>query len=148
MAKKPATNTAPAAAPTTTAATTSRIAPVLTGVSNTVTMPEPITTRRGSKSPYPFDALTEVGSSFGIKNKTAKNMLSIVSNQNRKNRVQKIGADGNPIFKTSEMKDAEGNVTIVPTEKPEMVPTKKFFAVDCDPKTDPDGASVRVFRNL
>jgi len=147
MAKKPATTAAPVAAPTTTAATTSRVAPVLTGVSTGVPMPEQVTTRRGSKSPYPFDALTEVGASFGIKNKTAKNMLSIVSNQNRKNRIAKIDENGNTVFKMTEMKDGDGNVTKVPTEKPEMVATKSFFAVDCDPKTDPDGASVRIFRN-
>lgn len=137
------TKTAPAT--TTTAAT--RVAPELTAISTAVPMPEPTTSRRGSKSPYPFDALTAVGMSFGIKNKTAKNMGSIISNQNRKAMVEKKDADGNTVFKTNEMKDAEGNVTRVPTTEPEMVATKHFFAVDCDPKNDPDGASVRVFRD-
>lgn len=124
-----------------------RVAPELTAVSTAVAMPEQPPTRRGSKSPYPFDALTEVGMSFGIKNKTAKNMGSIVSNQNRRNLTQAKDANGNPVFKTTEMKDGAGNVTHVPTEEPEMIATKHFFAVDCDPKTDPDGASVRVFRD-
>lgn len=125
----------------------SRVAPELTAISTAVPMPEPTTSRRGSKSPYPFDALTAVGMSFGIKNKTAKNMGSIISNQNRKAMVEKKDAEGNTVFKTNEMKDAEGNVTHVPTSEPEMVATKHFFAVDCDPKNDPDGASVRVFRD-
>lgn len=138
-----AKNTAPK-----TETTKGRVAPELTTVSKAVPMPEPSTSRRGSKSPYPFDELTEGGMSFGIKNKTAKNMGSIVSNQNRKAMTEKKDAAGNVVFKMNEITDGAGNKTQVPTTEPEMVPTKRFFAVDCDPKTDPDGASVRVFREF
>lgn len=150
------TKAATAAAPTAAAAEkpaekrnySARVAPELTAVSKAVPMPENRSAKRGANSPYPFDALTEVGMSFGVKNKNLKGMASIVSNQNKHALVAKVDANGNPVFKFTEMKDAAGNVTRVPTEEPEMVPSKRFFAVECDPKTDPDNASVRVFREL
>jgi hypothetical protein len=124
-----------------------RIAPKITKISKSVIMPELRRNRRGSKSPYPFDELTEKGQSFGITNKTAKNMASIVSNQNRKAMVQEQDENGNPVFKTNEMKDAEGNITLVPTEKPKMIATKHFFAIDVEPNEDKDKATVRIFRD-
>ena len=74
-------------------------------------------------------------------------MASIISNQNRKNREEQKDEAGNIVFKTKELKGADGAVTMVPTEKPVMIVNKHFFAVDCDPANDPDGASVRVFRD-
>ena len=123
------------------------VAPELTGISAVVEMPAPpARSNRGSKSAYPFDEL-EVGQSFGVKNKTRDQMQSIVSNQNKKHRVEKRDENGNVVYKTTEAKDAEGNVTRLPTDKPEMIDGKTFFAVEADPKKDPDGAKVRVFRN-
>lgn len=146
MAKTPAKTTpatAPAAASDET--TTKRVAPDLTAISSAVEMPKKVS-NRGSKSLYPFDKL-EVGQSFGVKNKTAAGMASIISNQNRKHREEKKDEAGNTVFETKELKGADGTVTEVPTDKPVMIVNKHFFANDCDPATDPDGASVRVFRD-
>lgn len=122
---------------------TTRVAPLITTISKEIPMPEK--KGRGSKSLYPFDDL-EVGASFGVKNKTASGMASIVSNQNRLNRVVKKDENGNTVFKTKELKGADGTKTHVPTDKPEMIGTKRFVCSDVDPKTDPDGATVRVWR--
>lgn len=119
----------------------------ITAVSTAVQMPVKVS-NRGSTSQYPFAALTAVGMSFGVKNRTRKNMTSIVSNANRKApQVPKLDANNNPVFKTQEVKDAAGNVTKIPTQEPETVGAVHYVAVEVDPKTDPDGASVRVFRD-
>lgn len=122
-------------------------APVISAVRTDVAMPVK-TSNRGSKSLYDFDALTAAGMSIGVTNKTAKQLSSIISNANRKAMVQKKDANGALVFKTTELKDAAGNVTIMPTTEPEMVKTKEFFAVDTDPKTDPDKATARIFRRV
>lgn len=126
-----------------------RVDPVLTTITAAVPMPSR-TSKRGSASVYPFDALTAVGMSFGVKNKTAAQMSSIVSNANRKALIKKTDATGAVIFKTQELTAGDGTKTIVPTNEPEMIASKHFFAVDIDPKAkpaDPDGATVRVFRD-
>lgn len=96
-----------------------RISPVIIGISAAVAMP---TNRggRGGKTTYDWDAL-EVGQSIAIANKTKKQLASIVTNANKK----------------FAMKDAEGKTVAF---------SKRFFSVDCDPSTDPEGASVRIFR--
>lgn len=124
-----------------------RVAPVLTSVSTAVPMPENLGKRgRGGNSLYPFESLETVGASFGIKNKTAKNMASVISGANKRFMVNKVDADGKTVFQTKEVKSADGTVTHVPTLEPEKVPGRVFVAADVDPKTDPDGASVRVWR--
>ena len=146
MSKTPAKATpAVAATPTPATAPKTRIAPELTEISSAVEMPKK-TSNRGSKSLYPFEKL-EVGQSFGVTNKTAAGMASIISNQNRKNREEKVDDAGNTVFETKELKGQDGTITNVPTDKPVIVVNKHFFASDCDPKTDPDNASVRVFRD-
>lgn len=153
MAKAPAVAPkapeAPAVAPAAPAAakteTTKRIAPELTTITSNVEMPKKVN-KRGSKSLYPFEKL-EVGQSFGVTNKTAAGMASIISNQNRKHRVEKTDDQGNTVFETKDLKGSDGTVTQVPTDKPVMIVNKHFFASDCNPKDDPDGASVRVFRD-
>lgn len=95
-----------------------RIAPVIIGISEAVAMPENRSVR-GSKSSYDWNGL-EIGKSIAIANKTKKQLASVITNANKRFSV----------------KDAAGKVTA----------TKRFFTVDCDPKTDPDGASVRIFR--
>lgn len=141
-----ATNTTPAAAPAAKqVGAVKRVAPELTAVSKAIPIPTNVNTR-GSKSLYPFDSLTEVGMSFGMKNKKASSLASIVSNQNRKALEPKKDENGNIVYKQKEMKDASGNVTYVPTGDPEMVQTKKFQVADVDPKTDPEGAACRVWR--
>lgn len=124
-----------------------RIEPILTAVSTDVPMPVRAS-KRGSKSNYDFDTLTAVGASFGVLNKTAANLYSIVLNANKKAMQPKRDDKGAIVFKTSKLTGADGSVTDVPTNDPEMVATKRFFAVDVDPKKDPGKASVRVFREL
>lgn len=125
-----------------------RVAPVLSAVSNAVPMPDRPNTR-GSKTNYPFAALTAVGMSFGVMNKTAANLASIISNQNRKPGATVKNPDGTVKYKMKDMLDANGAVIgqVPDTNAPETLPQKHFFAFDTDPKTDPDKASVRVFRD-
>lgn len=141
------TDAPPATPPATGAGSKPRIEPQITAVSTAVPMPTR-TNKRGSKSSYPFDSLTVVGASFGVKNKTAANLASIVSNQNRKSVEPKRDEAGNIIYKMAPLKDANGAVVgQTPTTEAETVQLRHYFAVDVDAKTDPDGASVRVFRD-
>lgn len=87
-----------------------RTPPVLTGVA-AVKLPPRASASRGSSTLYPFEELTDVGMSFGVKDKDARALSSIVSNQNRKHR--------------SEVKDATGAVT-------QTIVTKRFEARDVD----------------
>lgn len=140
MAKNPTTpNTAATAAP---------VAMKILGVTASVPMPEVVKNKRGSKSQFPFADLTTVGASFGVIGRTAKSLSSIVSAQNRKadNMVPKKDDAGNVVFKTQNVKDANGNMTTIPTSEPVMIQDRDFFAVDVDATKDPEGASVRVFR--
>jgi hypothetical protein len=129
-----------------------RVEPQLTAVA-AVKMPERIN-KRGSISLYPFDGLANVGQAFGVKNKTAAQLSSIVSNANRKALTAKKDADGNTIFKTKEITAADGSKSVVPTTEPEMVATKHFFAHDVDAEyaktlkgTPLEGSSVVIFRD-
>lgn len=139
---------APAPAPQAAAAKpeTKRVEPQITGINTSLKMPEPPKAgRRGSKTLFPFDDL-EVGTSFGVKNKTLEQMQSIISNQNKKSRVEKRDEAGNIVYKTKSAKAADGSEIQVPTDEPETVEGKRFFGIACDPKTDPEGAQVRVWR--
>jgi hypothetical protein len=122
-----------------------RVPPQLTAATAAVVMPV-VSLNKTTKSIYPFDALTEIGMSFGVIGKSAKQLASVVSNQNKLRRVPKTDENGQIVYTTREMKGPDGTVTKVPTTEPELVPGKVYFAHDCDPKADPDGASVRIFR--
>lgn len=122
-----------------------RVTPELTEINSTLQMPEPPRNSAGAKTPYPFDKL-EVGTSFGVKNKTLAQLASIISNQNRKHRIEKRDDAGGIVYKTTTAKGADGTEQTVPTSEPEMEETKRFFGVEVDPKKDPDGAQVRVWR--
>lgn len=120
----------------------------ITGVTKAVPMPE-IVSKRGSKSKYPFDQLTEVGMSFGVKGRTAQSLASVVSSQNRKHKQVKTDENGNTVYETITRTNPDGTKLEVPnTDKPVTEVLKKFYAADVDAKTDPDGASVRVFRSV
>lgn len=134
-----------------------RIEPVLTGAGK-ITLPTR-TSKRGSESKYPFASLTEVGMAFGVKNKTAANLSSIVSNANRKHQVPVTDENGNAVYDTKEIRGADGTVTNVPdTSKPKMQAGKRFFAFDVTPEYRKanaeafakggtfEGASALVFR--
>lgn len=122
-----------------------RVTPELTEISSDLTMPEPPRNSAGAKTPYPFDKL-QPGESFGVKNKTLSQMASIISNQNRKARVEKRDEAGGIVYKTTTAKGADGVERTVPTTEPEMEETRRFFGVEVDPKKDPQGAKVRVWR--
>lgn len=131
------------------AAPAAKAAPAVTAVrpAAEIKLPER-KSRRGSTSVFPFDALTEIGMSFGVKDRTAASLSSVVSNANRKNQVNKTDDNGAIVYKTKTVKDAAGVETVMPTQDPVKVAAKRFYAIDVDAKTDPDGASVRVVREL
>lgn len=109
---------------------TKRVEPVLTAAVSGIAMPQR-ENKRGSASIFPFDTLTEVGQCFGIKNRDAKSLSSIISNANRKAMVNKTDAAGNVVYKTTELKDANGTVVgHQPTTEPEKVAGKRYAAFD------------------
>lgn len=126
---------AAAKTPATVVATTKspRVAPQLSGASPiALSMPaKPV----ASKSIYPFDSLAApmrneatgeitAAYSFGVMNKTARELAQVVSTANKRYR-REIG-------------EGENKTT---------VEDRHFFAVDCDPATDPEGAKARVYRD-
>lgn len=138
-----ATATAPAANKT--GPKKDRVAPVVSAVTTDVPMPE-FSTNRGSKSLYPFDDLA-VGGSFGVANKTLKQMSSIISNQNRKTPGQKRDDNGALMFEQVPVKDANNNVIGHQPGEPIMLPpVKEFRGADVDAKKDPQKATVRIWR--
>lgn len=126
MATKPVAVATAATAVEKTVAGKVRVAPELTDIRTDIVMPSK--RRGGMSSHYNFDSLTAVGASFGIKNKSASQISSIVSKENRRYM----------------------NETVDPTNPAKKVKTfaKKFDVFDVDPKTDPDGAKCRVFRTI
>lgn len=84
--------------------------PVITPVRDDLPVPPKPTVGRAGKSGYPFDKLP-VGGSFGVSNRTFKNMSSIVFAANKRAKTEKV-----------------------------------FYIVKVDPASDPDNATVRVFR--
>ena len=121
MASKPV-----AVAAVTTVAGKVRVAPELAKVRTDIAIPQ--RKRGGISSHYNFDSLTEVGSSFGIKNKSAVQINAIVSKENRRHMSE----------------------TVDPTNSSKTIKTysKKYSVFDVDSKTDPDGAKCRVFRTI
>lgn len=132
-----------------------RVAPEITAAITGIAMPTR-TSNRGSVSIYPFASLTTVGMSFGVKNKDAKSLSSVVSNANRKAVVARKDAAGNPIFKTTPVKDAAGTVVgQAPTTEKETDVTAHYFAVDVDADmakalkgTPAEGSKALIFRDL
>lgn len=113
-------------------------------------MPIPTITRGavGSRSPFPFDTM-EVGQSFGVSNKTAKQMSSIVSNQNRKasNYRNKVDAEGKEILTpATPITDANGNVVGQKPGEPIKEQIKVWVVSEVDHKKDPAKARVRIWR--
>lgn len=118
----------------------------ITKISADVAMPANIgKSQRGGRSLYPFDDL-EIGQSFGVMNKTQKQMASTVSAANKRHRTEVKDANGQTVFKTQDVKQADGSVVKTPTLEAQTQPGRIFVAGDVDPKTDPDGASVRIWR--
>lgn len=132
------------AAAVTAEASKPRINPVLTGISDAVPIPV-AKNNRGSKGAYPFDALS-IGQSFGVGNRNAKQMASIVSNANKRFLVDKTDENGQVVYKTTKATDGNGGFINVPTKETEKVATRRFIVLNVDPATDPDEATVRIWR--
>lgn len=135
-------------------AASKRTEPQLTGTFALAVPAGKTSSNRGSKSPYPFDTI-EAGQAFGVKNKTAKQLSSIVSNQNRKDSNHRPVKDdaGNIVYKMNDLTAPDGSVTKVPTKEPETEQIKTFVAYDVDAElkakikgTPLEGSSVLVFR--
>jgi hypothetical protein len=99
---------------------------------------------RGAKSIYPFETL-EIGQSFGISDKTWKNVSSTVASANARyaepdKLVALTNADGSPKM----LKVPLGNGQ--EAEVQAKGPARQFWGCAVDPKSDPHGASVRVWR--
>lgn len=75
-------------------------------------------TNRGGAAVYPFDTLANVGDIFGVSDRNKKSIQSAVSNQNRKFKQQRKGADGNVIL------DGKG--------KPTTEYTRHFEVIEVD----------------
>lgn len=153
-----ATKSAPAAAPAAAAPTAAkrpgapsgpRVAPV---TSVAVKIDLPIVDRRGGRgSAYPFETLTEVGMAFGVKDKPAKNLSSVINNANKKYQTQERDANGTPVFETKSVPQADGSTVTVPdTAKPKMVVERRFRAVDVTPDiaTNLKGTPLEGFGTL
>ena len=134
------------------------VVPNLTAISATP-MPLPQRGARGGKgSIYPFDGLLppqrdEQGNvvaaySFGVTNKTARDLSSIVSNANKKYMKKKTNADGSFVYKMNEVETSPGVKVQVPSSEHVMEAERKFAVYAVDPKTDPEGAQARVYREL
>lgn len=118
----------------------------ITAVSKSVPMPEfASASNRGSKSAFHFDDL-DVGESFGVIGRDARSLSSIISSAHRRHMVNKTDANGNVVYKTRKAKDANGVEMEMPTQEAAQVRGREFKAADVDPKKDPDGASVRIWR--
>ena len=147
-AKTEMTTDATVATATTDTPKAARVVPELTAVRTDIPLPQGAS--RGSKSTYDFDSIAgTVGASFGVKNKDARSLGSVVTNANKrfaKEAPNKTNPDGSIVYKTTEMRDGAGNVTHMPTTEPEKEQAVVFKAFDVDAKTDPDGAQARIFR--
>lgn len=103
---------------------------------------------RAGTSLYDFEKL-DINGSFGIIDleKTAKKFGSTVTAANHRYDVAAKNPDGTAQMTVgAEIKDAAGNVTGHAPGKPVMIATRKFTCADVDPKSDPDGANLRVWR--
>lgn len=116
------------------------------GISSAVTLPTR-PNKRGQKNKYPFADLA-IGQSIAIKGMKAENLASTIATNNRKEefKVFKKNDAGELVRGIKEIKDATGNVSHVPGD-PIVLSQRVFFAVDCDPKKDPENADVRIFRD-
>lgn len=104
-------------------------------ISTAVPMPENVS-RRGSKTKYAYADL-QIGQSIPVIGRSAKSLNSTVSGWNREFLVPVKDAEGKPVFKLNAKNENEAV-----TEQ-----TRHFFAHDCDPKKDPEGATCRIWRD-
>lgn len=140
-----AASTKPAATPAKPVAAKPEITVI--GVSSAVAMPVNRAGKRGSKNKYDLTALA-VGQSLAIKGRKASNLTSTLSTNNRADEfaVFKRDETGAVVFGTKEVTAPDGTKTTVKGDAI-VLSRRVFFAVDCDPAKDPEGADVRIFRD-
>lgn len=134
------------------AAKAPRVEPVIVGLN--LDIPMPIRAKRGSEPKYPFDGL-EVGKCFGVKNKTAKDMGSVISAANRRYNKPVLNEQGQPTYAMKNAQSPEGVEMSVPDlTKPIKNAERHFFAVDATPEqikswkgTENEGIKVLVYRD-
>lgn len=103
--------------------------------------------RGGNKTFYNFAAL-ELFKSIAVIGRTAKQLSSTVSSANKADAKHFVTDDKGKAVMVPTTDDA-GNVVKGADGKPLMTEkTKKFFVVDCDPATDPEGATARIWREV
>lgn len=99
-------------------------APTITKPTNAVRMPlahERVSMRGRGRKLYPFETLTTVGMSFGVKGRSLQQMRSVVSAHNRK--YSALAAKHK-------------------TQAP------RYYVMAVDPLKDKDNATIRVFREV
>ncbi len=89
-------------------------------------VPLPAKNKGGPRSTYNFDRLDAIGQSFGVFNKTARQVAVAVSKENRK-------------WVTDVVDPTDPNRKI-------KQHTRRFEVFDMTGKDDPDGAKCRIFR--
>lgn len=137
---------------------------VLTGAAPMSLPQSLVKSRRGKGSKYDFDGLAapiidpngdnskNQYHSFGLTGMDKKGFNSTLFSANGKYKklVNKVDGEGKPVMKPGpEIKDAAGNVVgHGPSTEPEKIEVieREFIAVEVDPKTDKEGASLRIFR--
>jgi hypothetical protein len=138
-ADKGGSATPPATPPAPPAAATKEPEVKVLGIRTDIARPEGAR-KSGAKSKYDFDAL-EVGQSFGVIGKTAKSFNSIIYAAEQRLGEKVKNPDGTEKMRVKKNKD--GSTELVN----EINKVREFTAYDVDPKTDPEGATVRVFRD-
>jgi len=117
---------------------------------STVTLPMPTAEQRaesrgkgGNRGVYPFEAL-EVGKSIAVIGRNAKQLSTTISTANAKG-YPVTDAAGKPVLTA---KLGEDNKPVKGEDgKPVMIAkTRKFFAINCNPETDPEKATARIWR--
>lgn len=116
-----------------------RVATAFTAVRNDIPMPATV---RGGKSELAEKLATlEVGQSIGIANKTKEQISSKISKiNNAADNTREIDVPGEPVL------DMNGAVVGHGPATKHKETVKEFRAFNVDAKTDPDNATVRIFR--
>lgn len=95
--------------------------------------------KRGGNTAYYVDGLSKlaVGKSLAIQGRTKANLSTTISQNN--------AADWPVLDANGKQKVIQVDNGGVKTPKP-VTEKRVFFAVDCDPATDPDKADARIWR--
>lgn len=115
----------------------------MTDIVSNIPIPENVKGARGSKSQYKFADLTEVGMSFGVIGRTAHQMSSVISNQNKKlSTTQDTNPDGS--LKYDILRDGNGAPVGPDTNKPIFKKGPQYVCADVS--NEKGGVTARVWR--